>query len=140
MREENIWENKKKQRKQNKQLLVHFYIINTTPKWKSSWQKQDKTIPWGDLHILFFSLEWPVPRPVTLFHSENNEEVLTHENKMSFKPQGTMYLFPIWNISGFFLSNLLEGNKKYSFQLKNSKKNTVMHNTCHLIFAEHSTN
>lgn len=50
-----------------------------------------------------------------------------------------MYLFPIWNISGFFLSNLLEGNKKYSFQLKNFKKNTVVHSTWHLI-AEQSSN
>lgn len=57
----------------------------------------------------------------------NAKVFLTHENKICFKPQGAMYLFSIWNLSGLFLSKLFEGNKKYSFLLKNSKRNTVVH-------------
>jgi len=62
----------------------------------------------------------------------NAKIFLTDENKMCFKPQGALYLFPIWNVSVLFLSKLLEGKAKYALLLKNSKRNAVAHNTHHL--------
>lgn len=55
---------------------------------------------------------------------------------LSPKVLGICFLFGTF--LNFFLSNLPEGYKKYFFPLKNSKKNTGMHSTCQLIFAEHS--